>query len=1054
MKKIFCLVAGALLMCVPARAIPAKPGLFTFTQSDGTTLQVRQLGDEFLHSAVTADGLTIERGADGDFYYCASGVITTQRAHDAASRSAAEQAFLAQNEGQFVFGSTANGARRVRTRQASPIRRATQVPNNGSPRVPIILVQYKDKKMSNTKEKFEAQYKTNAKSVLQYFTDQSNGLYTPQYDIYGIYTLDNNRSTYGGNSGGSDKGVARMVGEAISKAGNAIDWSQYDNDGDGEADVCIVVYAGVGEAQAYGVVPNAVWPCQWSLSAGAYYGDGSGAVTRNGITIDKFAVFNEVGGSNDNGTTLDGIGTFCHEYSHCLGLPDFYETNSYSSGYYGMGSWSLMDTGCYNGGAVDGDTPIGYSAYEKNFMGWLDYITPQENTQYTLPVFNSKNRENDQAIQITALNNNEYWILENRRKQGWDYYIADEGVLITHFTYVPDRWDDNSVNNKSVQLATIIAADNSLNNYNEEKDLFGETNHAFTNTSTPAMKANMKANGSLTSSTGGAGAVNKPVTDINLNSDGTASLWYMKGALPSLTAPVLADATGATTESFTAMWTHSTTIECTYTLNVTQGSSTVLNQTGITDKAFTVTGLDAGKTYSFKVKAVPVSATEANESAWSNVKTVTLPEGPTIVVNPGEVAFEGVTVGESATHTVQLLGANLEGDVTLTLDDPNSVFAVSCTAVSKSEAQAGKAITVTFTPSANVDYTATLLFSSANARTVTMTLAGNGTHQVPLLLATDTTQVAHTAFRAEWTDDTPADFIDSYTLQVDYWVPNKTPELLEEADFSNLEAVLSSSWWGSGSYTNVASSASDYLPEGWSASSPMYVDDGAIIVGSTIKTPAYTLSEGFDKISVVLQGRSFNSSRYGNSQVELSLSGSGLSQSQTLADEDAEYVYVLDAESTEALTFTGTNYPEIVSVKVYAGDVSAQASAPLLAAIERGDSLNRVITGITDTFYTVKDLAAGGTFTYKVKAVYANQTESAWSNVERVTLAQQPDAPEYLVGDVNGNGSVDIDDVNILLNIILELDTADRYDGRANVDGTGKVDIQDVNDLINIILAQ
>ena len=113
-----------------------------------------------------------------------------------------------------------------------------------------------------------------------------------------------------------------------------------------------------------------------------------------------------------------------------------------------------------------------------------------------------------------------------------------------------------------------------------------------------------------------------------------------------------------------------------------------------------------------------------------------------------------------------------------------------------------------------------------------------------------------------------------------------------------------------------------------------------------------------------------------------------------------------------------------------------------------------MITGITDQFYTVKDLAGGGTFAYKVKAVYTNQTESEWSNVERVTLAQEPDEPEYAQGDVNGDGHVDIDDVNILLNIILELDNADRYEGRANVDGTGKVDIDDVNVLINIILAQ
>ena len=257
-------------------------------------------------------------------------------------------------------------------------------------------------------------------------------------------------------------------------------------------------------------------------------------------------------GSSDYGTTLDGIGTFCHEFSHCLGLPDFYET-TYSHGYFGMSYWSLMNTGCYYGLSIDGDTPIGYSAYEKNFMNWIDLIEPVENTKYTLPVFNSKTLANDQAIKITALNENEYWILENRAKQGWDYCIEDEGVLITHFTYIESRWDENSVNDQSIQLATIIPADNSLSDYNLDKDLYGETNHAFTASSTPAMKANMKANGSLASSTGGAGTVDKPVTEINLNSDGTASLWYMKGTIVKET-PQLTDTAYVTSNGFYTQW--------------------------------------------------------------------------------------------------------------------------------------------------------------------------------------------------------------------------------------------------------------------------------------------------------------------------------------------------------------------------------------------------------------------------------------------------------------------------------------------------------------------
>ncbi len=456
-----------------------------------------------------------------------------------------------------------------------------------------------------------------------------------------------------------------MVGDAIVAAGTDVNWSQYDNDGDGYADVVIVVYAGVGEAQAWQTVTDAVWPCNWTLSAGAYFGDGSGPLTRNGVTIDHFAVFNEVYGSNDSGTTLDGIGTFCHEYSHCLGLPDFYETNPVSYGYYGMSEWSLMDYGCYNN---DGYTPIGYSAYEKNFMGWIDYITPVDNTQYTLPAMNQKALATDQAIQIKGLNDNEYFILENRQKQGWDQYIPDDGLLITHFTYVAERWAANSVNNEAVRLATIIPADNDADVDNNEADCYGKTNHEFSSTSTPASVLNMLANGQLAGYTGGAGTLDKPVTDIIANSDGTVSLWYVKGTstLPVLDAPVLAAATDVTMNSLKATWTHTATVDVTYTLQVSQNGTVVFNRPNITGNEFTVTGLTPSTTYTLQVKAVPVDATTAQESAWSNVVTATTLQN-TLPALPAPVLAEATNVtgesfdiswtysGAAATFTLQVL---------------------------------------------------------------------------------------------------------------------------------------------------------------------------------------------------------------------------------------------------------------------------------------------------------------------------------------------------------------------------------------------------------------
>ena len=737
MRKLILFTLAFVVAWSAAMAVPAKPGLNTVTMSDGTTLQVQVLGDEWSHSLATADGLTIAFGDDGLFYYVVSGNITNVRAHDVTNRSASELSFVNANKEQMTMAALheskaqAGKLRSVQPRSTSL--KATQVPNNGSPRVPIILVQYTDKSMSHTKNQFEAQYNTNAKSVFNYFKDQSNGLYTPQFDIYGIYTLPGNRATYGANnSSGDDVGVAKMVGDAITKAGNEINWSQYDNNGDGYADVCIVVYAGVGEAQASYTVPNAVWPCQWSLSSGAYYGDGPGAITRNGVTIDKFAVFNEISGSSDSGTTMDGVGTFCHEFSHCLGLPDFYET-TYNHGYFGMSYWSLMDTGCYNGGSISGDTPIGYSAYEKNFMGWLNYIIPTENTFYTLPVFNSKTAENDKAVKITALNNNEYWILENRKKQGWDYYIQDEGILITHFTYVADRWSANTVNNQSVQLATIMPADNSLSTNNLNKDLYGETNHAFGPSTSPAMKANMSASGSLSSSTGGAGTVNKPVTEINLNSDGTASFWYIKGEVQNPTINVSTNSLafeGYVGETYTKTFTVTG-------INLT-GNITITNQGSnfYTVSPTTITAANAATGVQVTVAYKPTSAGNTNATltlASTGAQNVTInltgtaqAKIPTINVDPTSLSM-AATIGNNVTKTVNVTGQFLTNNVTVTLNDNNGVFSVTPTTITAANANNGTQVTVSFNSANEGNFTGSLTFASngAESKTVALTAQAN-----------------------------------------------------------------------------------------------------------------------------------------------------------------------------------------------------------------------------------------------------------------------------------------------------------------------------------------
>jgi len=964
MKKILTLAVVAMMACSTAMAVPAKPGYQTYVQRDGSRITVQAMGDEFFHYFVTSDGLPVDCDDNGDFYYLTAAGRSAVLAHDADRRTAGELTYLQQQRASMQSVETArHKARRISARRKAG---QTQVPTIGSPRVPIILVQYTDKKMSNTKQQFEAQYKTGPKSVLQYFTDQSNGKYTPQYDIYGIYDLPKQRAYYGGNKDGNDSCVATMVYHAIVQAGDDIDWSQYDNDGDGEADVCIVVYAGVGEAQASRTVPASVWPCQWDLNSGAYYNDGPGAQTRNGVLINRFAVFNETYGSSDYGTTMDGIGTFCHEFSHCLGLPDFYET-SYGHGYYGMGTWSLMNSGCYNGGSISGDTPVGYSAYEKNFMEWIDLIEPVENTRYTLPVFNAKAEATDQAIKITShLNSNEYFILENRRKQGWDQYIADEGVLITHFTYVADRWEENTPNNEAIQLATIIAADNQASTYSEANDCYGKTNHEFSPTSTPASVLNMRANGTLASQTGAAGTLNKPVTDITINSDGTVSLWYVKLDF-SVTPEQLQ-------------------------MKVGKGST----QTAV----FTVTGKDMPK------------------------------------------------------------------DVTLQLNDDDGVFALDKNTLTVAEMAQGAPVAVTFSPQEVRPYNATVDVVCEGVDTLTVTLAAQGLieSETPVMQPADTTAITARSFRAAWTDGSPAQNVKSYTLHVDY---KPQYSLLYDKNFTGWQDVAQSYWlWNE--FTDIAANLSNYGLEGWTGEY-IYSHNGYMQLGNVqsgwsgsneagkLATPQFDLS-GYDgKVTLIIDAKAQTA---GSTLTIKAMDGASqiASQNVTMTTTQAQYVQVLDANASAKSSLvlsTATGKPvQVYAIKVYAGDYSQNADqAPMLVASEQGDSLHRVIEGITEHQYTVQGLRAYGTFDYWVEAVYVDDTHSAMSNIQTVVLRDV--TVTTLTGDVNADGSVDIADANILINIMLGKDNADNYAGRAYVTpGDQIVDITDVNTVINIMLGK
>lgn len=393
-------------------------------------------------------------------------------------------------------------------------------------------------------------------------------------------------------------------------------------------------------------------------------------------------------------------------------------------------------------------------------------------------------------------------------------------------------------------------------------------------------------------------------------------------------------------------------------------------------------------------------------------------------------------INETATATISLKGTNLTEGVTLTLNDPDGVFAIDATSLTREAAEAGRDITVTYSPTAVGASTATITCVTAGAEPLTITLNGNAPLEIyaPVMRPVNESRVTLTSFTADWTDATPARNVLSYTLEVQ---PKPAYSLIVEADFSDLPKM---------SPTNQASHASDYLPEGWVFNgSELNLEGGCICPrrNCTITTSALNLT-GYDKVTVEVTARAYGF--YGD--------GSELTISDSKGSVELIYMYsyttqrvVLDCAETEQIVFKAGYYPMIQNIKIYAGDATQAAS---LQAIETGDANYRFVEGITGKSYTVRDLAAGGVYFYKVKALYIDNTESEWSNVMMVTLVESGQG--YELGDVNHNELVDIADVTLLISAVLTGNEDSICFNCADMDANGILDIADVTLLINRVL--
>lgn len=490
MKKLYLMLSMLFAFGAAANAIPAKKLQKVITLTNGTQVSVELRGDEYLSWWEGTDGTAYRATADDTVFEAFD--LEAQKPAAAARRARAEQGRVARLA--RVKNSLKGADDKMRGLGGD------HITYKGVKKGLVVLVDFKNKKFADGHDLEYYKNVINGKdfsdeeegyvgSVRDYFLAQSNGQFELDFDVVGPVTMSKNYGYYG-NDGAyqKDEKVYEMIKEACDGIQDKVNLKDYDWDGDGEADQVFFLYAGLG--QASGGSAGTVWPHESELR---YWP--CGVLSYSTGKINTYACANELQPETQGSSRYisAGIGTICHEFSHCLGFADMYDTTG--GGGYGMSVFDVMDQGSYNG---NGFVPCNYTAFERIYAGWVEAIELIEPA--TVKDMKSVSDYGRPFIMYNYKNTNEYFLLENRQNTGWDKGLyGSNGLLIVHVNYVPSRWANNTVNSsgEKIQCCTVVNADGSretTNQYSLQGDLYpyevkGVTmNDEFTDESEPAAK--------------------------------------------------------------------------------------------------------------------------------------------------------------------------------------------------------------------------------------------------------------------------------------------------------------------------------------------------------------------------------------------------------------------------------------------------------------------------------------------------------------------------------------------------------------------------------------
>ncbi len=530
------------------KAVPAYPGILYQTQSDGTELSYYLFGDEYFSWARTTDDYTIKRNTFGDYVYMIKDIdgdliMSEIIAHNPGSRNNAELLFLSTLETKLFYSKSQMEIvqQAIAIRKSENEKASRAFPTTGNRKLICVLIGFADKAFTKTQAQFnslfnEVGYHTGGAtgSVKDYYLENSYNQFNLTVDVAGPYTASQNMAYYGAPSGSShDVNPRALVVEAINLADPDVNYADYDNDGDGWVDGIYIIYAGYGEEAGGGV--NTIWAHAWSLAT---------PLTKDGVKLQKYSCSAELRGSS--GQNITNIGVICHEFGHVLGAPDYYDTDYATGGEYpGTGDWDMMAGGSWNN---SGATPAHHNGYTKTkIYNWAQAVVLTQPTSITTEhaAFSSTS-----FYQINTTTNNEYFLIENRHKQGFDAYVPGNGMIIYH-VHAAINQSGNSINATHPQKMYPVCASattdptSSPSSYGSVNSQgctwpYGEKN-SFTDQTKPSSKS------------WAGNPTNKPITNIVRNTtDKTVSFDFMGGE----GNPMVFVATGISDSEIELVWDH------------------------------------------------------------------------------------------------------------------------------------------------------------------------------------------------------------------------------------------------------------------------------------------------------------------------------------------------------------------------------------------------------------------------------------------------------------------------------------------------------------------